>query len=107
MKINQLAIFFMLFLRRNQVVRKIKALTGISANEFIRKVKIKNSMRLLLTGLYNISETTYMIGFSDVSYSSQCCKEEYDMPPSEYIKKIREDDSLARIETEGCVATPP
>lgn len=73
--------------------RKIKALTGISANEFIRKVKIKNGLRLLLTGSYNISETAYMVGFNDVSYFSQCFKDEYGMVPSEYIKKIKEGDS--------------
>jgi signal transduction histidine kinase/DNA-binding response OmpR family regulator len=66
--------------------RKIKALTGISANEFIRKIKIKNGLQLLLTGSYNISETAYTIGFSDVSYFSQCFKEEYGMLPSEYLK---------------------
>lgn len=76
--------------------RKIKALTGISANEFIRKVKIKNSLKLLLTGSYNISETAYMIGFSDVSYFSQCFKEEYGMLPSEYIRKVKTEENQER-----------
>ncbi|MDH6342768.1 signal transduction histidine kinase/ligand-binding sensor domain-containing protein/DNA-binding response OmpR family regulator [Parabacteroides sp. PFB2-12] len=70
--------------------RKVKALTGISANEFIRKVRLKNSLRLLLSGTYNISETAYMIGFNDVSYFRQCFKEEYGISPSEYVKKMKE-----------------
>lgn len=73
--------------------RKIKGLTGISAQEFIRKIKIRSSLQILMTGSYNISETAYMIGFSDVSYFSQCFKEEFGMPPSEYIKMIREKES--------------
>lgn len=72
--------------------RKIKALTGISASEYIRKIKIKNGLRLLLTGSYNISETAYMVGFSDIDYFRECFKEEYGMTPSEYIRKIKEEE---------------
>jgi signal transduction histidine kinase/ligand-binding sensor domain-containing protein/DNA-binding response OmpR family regulator len=71
--------------------RKIKALTGITASEFVRKIKMKSSLKLLLTGSYNVSETAYMIGFSDVSYFSRCFKEEYGMLPSEYIRKVKTD----------------
>jgi AraC-like DNA-binding protein len=52
---------------------------------------MKSSLKLLLTGSYNVSETAYMIGFSDVSYFSQCFKEEYGMLPSEYIRKVKTD----------------
>ncbi|MDU1905210.1 MAG: two-component regulator propeller domain-containing protein [Dysgonomonas sp.] len=68
--------------------RKIKALTGISVNEFIRKVKIHNSEKLLLTGKYTISEISYMVGFNSIAYFRQCFKDEFDMVPSEYIKNI-------------------
>ena len=67
--------------------RKVKGLTGLSANEFIRKIKLKNSLRLLESGLYNISETAYMTGFNDVSYFRQCFKEEYGVTPSEWGRK--------------------
>ena len=69
--------------------RKVKALTGISANEFIRKVRLKNSLQLLLTGTYNISEAAYMTGFNNVSYYRQCFKDEYGMSPTEYLKSCR------------------
>ncbi len=71
--------------------RKIKVLTGISATEFIRKVRLKNSLRLLLTGSYNVSETAYMTGFNDIDYFRQCFKEEYGMPPLEYLKMRKEE----------------
>jgi signal transduction histidine kinase/ligand-binding sensor domain-containing protein/DNA-binding response OmpR family regulator len=66
--------------------RKIKALTGVSANEFIRKIKIKNSLKLLLTGSYNVSETAYMTGFNDVDRFRQYFKAEYGLPPLEFIR---------------------
>lgn len=68
--------------------RKIKALTGISINEYIRKVRIINAEKLLLTGKYTISEISYMIGLNSISYFRQCFKEEFGMVPTEYIKNI-------------------
>jgi len=73
--------------------RKIKALSGISVNEFIRKVRIKNAEKLLLTGKYTISEISYMVGINSITYFRQCFKEEYGMAPSEYIKKIMNNNS--------------
>ncbi|MDR3059471.1 MAG: response regulator [Prevotella sp.] len=68
--------------------RKIKALSGMSANEFIRKVRIRNAEQLLLTGKYTISEISYMVGINSITYFRQCFKEEFGMVPSEYIKQI-------------------
>jgi signal transduction histidine kinase/ligand-binding sensor domain-containing protein/DNA-binding response OmpR family regulator len=66
--------------------RKIKGLTGISPNEFIRKIRLKNSIRLLMTDGYNISEAAYDSGFNDICYFRECFKEEYGMTPTEYLK---------------------
>lgn len=67
--------------------RKVKGLTGVSANEFIRKIKLQNSRKLLLSGDYNISETAYMTGFNNLSHFRQCFKKEYGMTPSEFLKE--------------------
>lgn len=67
--------------------RKVKGLTGLPPNEYIRKIRLKNSIRLLQSGDYNISETAYMTGFNSLRYFRECFKEEYGMSPSEYIKK--------------------
>lgn len=68
--------------------RKIKALTNISANELIRKIKIQNAERMLLTGKYTVSEVSYLVGISSSSYFRQCFKDEYGLSPTEYIKQI-------------------
>jgi len=70
--------------------RKIKALTNLTANEFIRKVRINYAEQLLLTGQYNISEIMYRIGINSSSYFRQCFKEEFGMNPSEYLLKLKE-----------------
>lgn len=69
--------------------RKVKGLTGISPNEFIRKIRLKNSLRLLLAGSYQVSEVAYMSGFNDVVYFRKCFKDEYGMAPSEYAKSMK------------------
>ena len=67
--------------------RKIKGLTDMSANEFIRKVKMRKGAELLKAGQYTISEIAYMIGFSSVAYFRQCFKDEYGTSPSDYAKQ--------------------
>lgn len=69
--------------------RKVKALCGISVNEFIRKIRISNAEKLLLTGKYSISEISYMVGINSITYFRQCFKDEFGLVPSEYIKKIK------------------
>ncbi len=69
--------------------RKVKGLTGITPNEFIRKIRLKNSLKLLLSGSYQISEVAYMSGFNDVVYFRKCFKDEYGMAPSEYAKSVK------------------
>ena len=65
--------------------RKIKGLTEMSANEFIRKIKMRKSIELMKDG-YSISEIAYTLGFSSSAYFRQCFKDEFGMSPTEYIK---------------------
>lgn len=67
--------------------RKIKGVADMSANEFIRKIKMKNGLSLLQSGEHTISEISYMTGFSSVAYFRQCFKSEFGMAPSEYVKQ--------------------
>ena len=69
--------------------RKIKALTLISANEYIKKFRVRKAAAFLEEGRYTIGETVYKVGFGSTDYFRDCFKEEYGVSPSEYIKKIR------------------
>jgi signal transduction histidine kinase/ligand-binding sensor domain-containing protein/DNA-binding response OmpR family regulator len=70
-------------LSRSQVYRKIKALTDYTANEFIRQIRLKKSLKLLSEGNMNISEIAYSVGFSSQSYFTRSFKEYYGKSPSE------------------------
>lgn len=69
--------------------RKMKTLTGISTNEYIRKYKMQYAEHLLLEGKYSISEISFMVGMNSVAYFRRCFKAEYGEIPSEYLKKLQ------------------
>ena len=73
----------------SNLYRKMKALTGLSTNEFVRKIKLKNAERLLLEGKYSISEVAFMVGMNSVVYFRACFKEEYGLAPSHYLKHLK------------------
>jgi signal transduction histidine kinase/DNA-binding response OmpR family regulator len=79
-----------LFMSSSTLYRKVKALTGISTNEFIRKVRMKNAEQLLLTGKYNISEVAFKVGIDSLVYFRRCFKKEFGVSPSEYLKKLNQ-----------------
>ena len=54
--------------------RKMKALTGLSTNEYIRKIKMQYAERLLLEGKYNISEVAFKVGITVRSISVSVLK---------------------------------
>lgn len=69
--------------------RKVKALTGVSANEYIRKVRLHKSAEILCGGVHNVTEAAYMTGFNNLGYFRECFKSEYGMSPSQYAEKYR------------------
>ena len=66
--------------------RKVKALTGVSANEYIRKVKLQRSMQLLKEGESNVTEVAMLTGFNNIGYFRKCFKKEYGISPSDVLK---------------------
>ncbi|MFT5243116.1 MAG: AraC-like DNA-binding protein, partial [Psychroserpens sp.] len=72
---------------RMQLHRKLKALTGLSATEFVRSQRLKLAADLLKKSDANVSEIGYSVGFNDHSYFTKCFKEMYGCSPTEFISK--------------------
>lgn len=70
----------------SKLYRKIKNLTDLAPNEFIRTLRLKKAAQLQHTKKYNVSEVTDMIGFNDPLYFSRCFKKQFGYPPSQLIK---------------------
>jgi len=67
--------------------RKLISLTRLSANEIIKKYRIKKASLLLKNKEGNISEIMYDVGFTNLSYFSKCFKIEFGVTPKEYQQK--------------------
>ena len=72
---------------RTNFYKKIKNLTGLTVNEFIKNIKLKIAANLLLNTDYNINEVAYQVGFKDSSYFSKCFKETFGSLPKDFIRK--------------------
>jgi signal transduction histidine kinase/DNA-binding response OmpR family regulator len=69
---------------RVQLYRKVTALTGLSVNELIRKLRLQRAAQLLEQKWGPVSQVAYEVGFSNLSYFSKVFKEEFNILPSEY-----------------------
>lgn len=75
----------LMHMSRTQLHRKLKAISGMSASEFIRSQRLKLAIRLLEESDASISEIAYQVGFNTPSYFSKCFKEVYNCAPNEYL----------------------
>lgn len=73
-------------LSRTQLHKKLKSLTGLSATEYVKTVRLKKAAILLETGFGNIAEIAYETGFSNPSYFAECFKKFYNISPLNYTK---------------------
>lgn len=73
-------------LSRMQLYRKLKALAGLSATEFIRGYRLKQSVALLQQGM-PVAQVAYAVGFESPSYFGQCFREQFGEPPSRFTSK--------------------
>jgi signal transduction histidine kinase/ligand-binding sensor domain-containing protein/DNA-binding response OmpR family regulator len=67
---------------RTSLYRKVKSLTGLSINAFVRSVRIKKSAELIEQGM-NVSEAAYSVGFENLKYFRDSFKKQLGKNPSE------------------------
>ena len=71
---------------RSNLHLKLKALTGDTTNDFIRKIRFNRACKLLKEERYTVAEISAMVGFNTPSYFSTSFKKYFGCLPSEYIK---------------------
>lgn len=72
---------------RANLYRKIKSITGLSPNEFIRNFRLNMGAKLLKEAKMPVSEVYVAVGFNSHAYFSNCFKTYYNVSPSEYAGK--------------------
>ncbi|MEZ0487344.1 two-component regulator propeller domain-containing protein [Fibrella aquatica] len=76
--------------------RQIKAITGQSAVEFIRDVRMKRAAKLLANSNLRIAEIAHQVGFEDLKHFRKTFQNLYGLSPSDYARQHRE--STVRVE---------
>jgi TolB-like protein/AraC-like DNA-binding protein/Tfp pilus assembly protein PilF len=82
-----------LHVSRSTLLRKIKKLTGLSASQFIRQVRLEMAFDLLKSETYTVSEVSFKVGFGSTSYFIKCFREHYGYPPGEVGRQNEEIES--------------
>ena len=73
---------------RTVLYRKLKAVTGISINEFINTVRLKRAVQLLQQNKFSVSEIAYEVGFTSPKYFSTCFRKQFHKTPSEFVASL-------------------
>jgi signal transduction histidine kinase/DNA-binding response OmpR family regulator len=71
---------------RSVFFRKIKSLTDLSSNDFIKDIRLKRAAQLLKSNNLTISQIADEVGFTNQKYFSTCFNKYFGKSPSEYAR---------------------
>ena len=69
---------------RSVLYKKLKALTDMSVNDFVKSFRLQKATQLLKQKKLTINEIAYAVGFNDRKYFSKEFKKQFGKTPSEY-----------------------
>lgn len=68
--------------------RKVKSLTSMSPQEFIRFSKLRRAAEMLAEGGRSIKQVAELTGFSSVQYFSSCFMKQFGVTPGKFERKL-------------------
>jgi DNA-binding response OmpR family regulator len=81
-------------LSRTQLLRKLKALTGLSPNEFIKELRLKKAADMISNRIDTVTQIGYSVGFNDQSYFTKCFKKRFGITPTSYLLNSTQNKSV-------------
>lgn len=69
---------------RTQLHRKLKAVAGRSAGDFVRVERLNKAAELLGQGDTNVTEVAYSVGYRSLSQFAKAFREQFGMAPSDF-----------------------
>jgi transcriptional regulator GlxA family with amidase domain len=68
--------------------RKVRKLTLLTPNEYIRKTRLQHASFMLAKDAGSVTEIAEEVGFSNNSYFAKCFQEQFGELPSSYRRKF-------------------
>lgn len=81
------ALAAMMNMSRATLYRKVKNISELTPNDFIRLIRLKKAAELLREKEYKINEISYIVGFSSSSYFSKCFYKQFGVLPKDFTRK--------------------
>ena len=72
---------------RTLIFRKLKAVTGLTPNDFMKLIRLNEAKRMIIEGRYRITEIGFLTGFSSSSYFAKCFAKQFGVLPTEFLEK--------------------
>lgn len=69
---------------RTGLFTKIKAISGMTPNDFIRIIRLKKAAELLSQKDMQVGEACFQVGFSSPSYFTKCFQAQFGVAPTEF-----------------------
>ena len=70
---------------KSQLARKLKNLSSLSPNDFLKEYKLRKAISFMEDKNMNIAEVTMAVGFSNASYFTKCFRKRFGKVPSDYM----------------------
>lgn len=83
-----------LCMSRSTLFEKIKNISGLTPNNYIRLTRLKRAAEYLSAGEYQIGEVCYLVGFSSSSYFTKCFKKQFGVLPTEFTGQRGQGNSI-------------
>lgn len=79
--------------------RKVKAITKLNTNEYIRLYRLKKAAEMLTSNKYRVNEVSYLVGFSSPSYFATSFQKQFGLSPSKFVKQQKNQHTLPSYKT--------
>ena len=71
-------------LSRSQLNRRVKAITGVTTQQYVNRVRLEQARELLANPTLQVSEVAYQCGFDDVASFSRSFRRAFGVSPSQH-----------------------
>lgn len=76
-----------LCMSRSGFFAKVKGVSGMTPNDFIRLARLKEAARLFSEGETRVSEVCFRVGFTSPSYFAKCFQHQFGMSPTDFCHR--------------------